>query len=424
MKWFLIFCFCLYGVSAKHEIYDGYVVYEVYPNNLEDISSLNEVVNELTLDIWSYPNLVKPGQIFVPGLQKETFENALKKARIQYKATIENITELLELEEQSLAAAASRQNHTSSHRAVNEIYSFNQVTTYLADIARRYPRVARLVNGGSSFQGRPIQYLEISTTAFQNPLKPVIMVQSLLHAREWVSLPPSLYAIHKLVVDVTESDVLNNIDWIIMPVANPDGYEWSRTNARFWRKNRRTGLTIGNVCMGVDLNRNFDVNWGTLSSNNPCQDTYHGRGPNSEPETEAVVKVLQKYQSRMAMYIDLHSFGSMILYGYGNGTIPQNAGLLNVAADRMAQAIDNVKWANKPNYRVGNSVAVLHYMDSGTSNDFAQSIGIPHSFCYELPGLLGATGLNGFLVDPGFINQASVETWAGIVTGARYILRR
>lgn len=70
-----------------------YVVYEVYPNNLKDISSLNDVVNQLALDIWSYPNLVNPGQIFVPGPQKEPFENALKKARIQYKAAIENIRE-------------------------------------------------------------------------------------------------------------------------------------------------------------------------------------------------------------------------------------------------------------------------------------------------------------------------------------------
>lgn len=123
------------------------------------------------------------------------------------------------------------------------------------------------------------------------------------------------------------------------------------------------------------------------------------------------------------MYIDLHSFGSMILYAYGNGTIPQNALTLNVAGVRMAEAIDNVKWASKPNYRVGNSVAVIRYMDSGASNDYAQAIGIPYSYCYELPGMLGARNLNGFLVDPGFINQVSMETWAGIVAGARYIIR-
>lgn len=69
------------------------MVYEVYPNNLEDISSLKDVINELALDIWSYPNLVNPAQVFVPGPLKKPFESALKTAKIQYKATVENIRE-------------------------------------------------------------------------------------------------------------------------------------------------------------------------------------------------------------------------------------------------------------------------------------------------------------------------------------------
>lgn len=56
------------------------------------------------------------------------------------------------------------------------------------------------------------------------------MLQSLLHAREWVTLPATLYAIHKLVVDVSEKDLLQNVDWIILPIANPDGYEHTHTS--------------------------------------------------------------------------------------------------------------------------------------------------------------------------------------------------
>lgn len=52
-------------------------------------------------------------------------------------------------------------------------------------------------------------------------------MQSLLHCREWVTLPATLYAIEKLVLDVQDQDLLQNIDWIILPVANPDGYVWS-----------------------------------------------------------------------------------------------------------------------------------------------------------------------------------------------------
>lgn len=57
-------------------------------------------------------------------------------------------------------------------------------------------------------------------------------MQSLLHAREWITLPATLYAIEKLVIDVTERDLVDDIDWIILPIVNPDGYEWSHTNVR------------------------------------------------------------------------------------------------------------------------------------------------------------------------------------------------
>jgi murein tripeptide amidase MpaA len=55
-------------------------------------------------------------------------------------------------------------------------------------------------------------------------------MESLLHAREWVTLAATLYAIEKLVIDVEEQDLIQNIDWIIMPIANPDGYEFTHTN--------------------------------------------------------------------------------------------------------------------------------------------------------------------------------------------------
>ena len=38
-------------------------------------------------------------------------------------------------------------------------------------------------------------------------------------------------------------------------------YQYTWTNARLWRKNRRPGST----CDGVDLNRNFNIHWGEVS---------------------------------------------------------------------------------------------------------------------------------------------------------------
>lgn len=85
----------------------------------------------------------------------------------------------------------------------------------------------------------------------------------------------------------------------------------------------------------------------------------------------------------------------------------------------MAQTIDRVKWPSKPNYRVGNIVTIL-YLASGGSSDWAQLAGATLSYTYELPAFNNLQGsLNGFLVDPHFIEQAGFETWEGIKVGAR-----
>jgi murein tripeptide amidase MpaA len=48
-------------------------------------------------------------------------------------------------------------------------------------------------------------------------------------------------------------DILENVDWYFVPVLNPDGYEYTHTEDRLWRKSR--SLSNGADCVGVDLNR-------------------------------------------------------------------------------------------------------------------------------------------------------------------------
>lgn len=64
-------------------------------------------------------------------------------------------------------------------------------------------------------------------------------------------------------------------------------YEHTFTRDRLWRKNRRR--SVGSLCTGVDLNRNFGYRWGGLgTSKDPCREIYAGSGPFSEPETNAI----------------------------------------------------------------------------------------------------------------------------------------
>lgn len=177
---------------------------------------------------------------------------------------------------------------------------------------------------------------------------------------------------------------------------------------------------IGDLCVGVDLNRNFDVNWSNHSSNNPCTETFHGRGPFSEPEAAIVRDIILQHIDRMELFLDIHSFGSYILYGFGTGVLPPNGLFLHLVGVQMATAIDEVKMPWNRNYVVGN-VALVLYNASGSAQDYAQAIGVPFSYTYELPGHRFGLGTGaGFFVDPSFIGQAGFETWEGIKVGARY----
>ncbi|XP_026736475.1 carboxypeptidase B-like [Trichoplusia ni] len=419
MRSLLVFCLCLYGVWAKHEVYDGSAVYEVSVNDVNEIKFINQLENELFVDVWSHAMPGRPGQVLVPKDKRDQFESALKDFGLTYKVVQEDVRKQLELEDRLLAAAAARSSKNSSRLSFDTIHTYDEVDAYLEELGKTYPDVVTVVVAGNSIEGRPIKYLRISTTDFQDTSKPIVMMQSLLHAREWITLPATLYAIQKLVIDVTESDLLQEIDWIILPVANPDGYSWTHTNSRFWRKNRATGFMVGDFCAGVDLNRNFDIHWSTASSGSVCSDTFHGRGPFSEPETKAIHDVLAIYGSRVALYLDIHSFGSMILFGYGNGVLPSNALTINLVGVNMAQAIDRVKWPQNRNYIVGNIAHVL-YDASGGASDYAMVAGAPLSYTFELPAFNNNHNtLNGFLVDPAFIEQAGFETWEGIKVGAR-----
>ena len=70
---------------------------------------------------------------------------------------------------------------------------------------------------------------------------------------EWVSPAAVTYLIHRMVETEGEYDsLLSRFNVYILPVVNPDGYEYSRNHDRMWRKTRsRTGKKnlFGNVSL-------------------------------------------------------------------------------------------------------------------------------------------------------------------------------
>ena len=77
----------------------------------------------------------------------------------------------------------------------------------------------------------------------------------------WIEVP--LYIAQYLVDNYySDQDITYLVDsceiWIV-PVMNPDGYEYSRTTDQMWQKNRRDN---GDGTFGVNLASNWDYMWG------------------------------------------------------------------------------------------------------------------------------------------------------------------
>ena len=91
-------------------------------------------------------------------------------------------------------------------------------------------------------------------------------------------------------VNVTTTSSHHTFRYIV-PVLNPDGYEYTFTGDRMWRKTRKP--SPGNRCPGADPNRNWDSAFGTTGvSRNPCSDTYPGPHAFSGKSQGTLVQIL------------------------------------------------------------------------------------------------------------------------------------
>lgn len=154
------------------------------------------------------------------------------------------------------------------------------------------------------------------------------MIEANIHAREWISGSAATYLLNELLRsnDPDIQFLAQNVDWHILPISNPDGYEYSRTDNRNWRKTRSvTSLT----CMGVDPNRNFAYNWLRAAENgdegasrSPCSDTYAGPNAFSEPETTAIENYMLAHPGAFDIFLSFHSYGHWILHPWGTTVQP------------------------------------------------------------------------------------------------------
>ncbi|HEX6207403.1 MAG TPA: M14 family zinc carboxypeptidase [Actinomycetota bacterium] len=181
---------------------------------------------------------------------------------------------------------------------------------------------------GESHQGRDILAVRLTQGARGLPVgkRPAVLYQGTTHAREWISTEVDMRLLKWFVAERRAGnpeiqELLETTELWFVPVVNPDGYEYTFTDDRLWRKNLRDNNGDGEITPGdgVDLNRNYPEHWNydeEGSSSQFASETYRGPTPASEPEVQANIRLFDMLP-KLRFAISYHSFGQLLLYTQG-----------------------------------------------------------------------------------------------------------
>jgi len=110
-------------------------------------------------------------------------------------------------------------------------------------------------------------------------------------------------------------------DFHIIPVPNPDGYDYTWEHDRYWYKNRQV-ISPQAKCIGLDMGRNWGYKWqpdvpasaGNFTKpkepTDPCSHWYPGSRPFQAPEVNNIANFVTTLPDLVG-FIDLRSYGQM-----------------------------------------------------------------------------------------------------------------
>ena len=375
------------GLTASLATAQELVRYDAHQVVRAEVDTLRELRTLLALggDVWSESIGLGSIDVMLPLARIGT----LDRTGIEYEVMIPDVQRLIDEERSRIDRdGIAGVGFFEEYHQQDELFAF-----YEALEASR-PDLVTSRSIGESIEGREIRAYTISGAEDPSSV-PAIYIVAGAHAREWISPATISYLADTLVnghgADDRITPLVDDLAWHIVPLANPDGYQFTWNSNRLWRKTRKAN---GDGSFGVDWNRNFAAGWGGPgSSGNTGSDTYRGTGPFSEPETQAIRDDVAA-NPNTAIFFDVHCYSQLVLWPYGyDSTEPEGpAGEIHRnLGEGIAAAIESI------NGRVFDPQPAHDlYLASGTSLDWAWDDAGVYAFTYELRD----TGEFGFVLPP------------------------
>jgi hypothetical protein len=272
------------------------------------------------------------------------------------------------------------------------------IRKWVDSMAANNPRVS-VDTIGHSYEGRPMLMLKIGPRG-DSPQRPNAIFVATYHAREWAATEMAQRLVKWLAAppgtDARRDSLVQSRDIWIMPVANPDGYQYSFTSERLWRKTRSPQA---NGALGVDMNRNHSVNWGLDeqgSSADSRSDIFRGPSPASEVEVRNIEAFHAAHPPVIAM--SYHTYAGLLIHAPGAvyGQLPADAPVYRaLAGTHMKSAVtDRLPGSIKTEYAPGPGWSL--YTTNGEYTDYASARFGALAFTTELTTGNGPLGFYGF----------------------------
>jgi hypothetical protein len=276
------------------------------------------------------------------------------------------------------------------------------LTAEMQRLATEHPGLARLHTAGQSRLGLDLWLLEIAD--FDNPERipleerEVVYLDGGTHSNEYSGVyfttEWAQFLLDEYESNETARWIVQNRHVFILPMVNPDG-----SNAM----GRLNAIT-------VNVNRNFPATWGTVASDQPPLN-WGGPWPASEPETQAVIGVMQKVRPDFVQ--STHCCGNLWLHPYGAeqlGHAPDYAMFTNVCRNVFPDLTVGVE-----RVRCGETWSTI-YPASGTTLDEGYAQTGASSWSYEMSGR-GAVAPWGQPIVDTDVRVQETESWRGVMHG-------
>ncbi|KAL0101516.1 hypothetical protein PUN28_018972 [Cardiocondyla obscurior] len=303
--WKLIL-FCTVGlVAAEQATFENYKVFKIATATQAQANLLNQLAEVSDgFSFWMAPAAKKQAELMVAPHKLPEFYELMKQIQAPYKVFIDNVESLID----RVSTASASTFDFNNYHTLEAIYA------NLDELAQKYPDKVQTVVGGKTYEGRPIKGVKVSFKANN----PGIFLEGGIHAREWISPATVMYILHQLLTSTSPEvrALAESNDWYIFPVFNPDGYVYTHTTNRLWRKTRKP---YGFGCHGSDPNRNWGYKWNSGGSSNfPCSETYGGSAAFSEVETKSMSEYIASISPKLYAYIAFHSYSQLLMFPYGH----------------------------------------------------------------------------------------------------------